>query len=77
MEKNWPDVEKIFKDAGIDYEQKEWFYLCLIKGRQFYYSPQTGKWRVKGKRPWGKTQSPQEFLASAFKYLNMSELKRQ
>ncbi len=68
MEKTWPDLEKIFQDAGISYEQKEWFYLCQIKGRYFYYSPQTGKWRVKGKRAWKKSRSPQDFLRSAFKY---------
>ena len=68
MEKTWPDVEKIFKDAGINYKQQQWFYRCEIKGKQFYYSPQTGKWRVKGKRVWKQSNSPQEFLASAFKY---------
>jgi len=66
--KTWPDVETIFNHAGISYEQKDWFYLCHIKGGQFYYSPQTGKWRVKGKRAWKKSSSPQDFLHQAFKY---------
>lgn len=68
MSKTWPDVENFFKNTGISYEQKDWFYLCQIKGRYFYYSPQTGKWRVKGKRAWKKSSSPLEFLTLAFKY---------
>ncbi|MGF1488190.1 MAG: DnaJ domain-containing protein [Prochloraceae cyanobacterium] len=66
--KTWPAVENILKNAGVSFEQKEWFYLCKIKGIEFYYSPQTGKWRVKGKRAWKKSNSVQDFLNKAFKY---------
>ena len=66
--KTWPAVEDVFKNAGVSFEQKEWFYLCEIKGIEFYYSPQTGKWRVKGKRAWKKSSSAQDFLHQAFKY---------
>ena len=41
MAENWDQVEEIFPNIGINYELKDWLYLCQIEGRQFYYSPQT------------------------------------
>ncbi len=52
MGKTWANVEQIFQNREIDYELKDWLILCYLEGRQFYYSPQTGKWRIKGKRAW-------------------------
>ena len=68
MAKNWGNVEQIFQNLGINYELKDWLYLCHIEGRQFYYSPQTGKWRIKGKRVWQFSQSPEDFIAKAQSY---------
>ncbi len=44
------------------------FYLCLIEGRHFYYSPSSGKWRMKGKRPWLPSSSPSDFITMAKVY---------
>ena len=68
MVKTWVDVEKTFKDAGINYQLRGWLYLCQIEGRQFYCSAQTGKWRLQGKRVWQFSQTPIEFIASAKEY---------
>ena len=68
MVKTWANVEKIWLDLGISYELRDWFYLCQIEGRQFYYSPQTGKWRIKGKRAWHLSQTPLDFIAQAKEY---------
>ena len=68
MVKTWADVEKVFRDAGINYQQKEWFYLCHIEEREFYYSPQTGKWRLKGQRAWQLSQTTIEFITQAKEY---------
>ena len=62
------ELEGFFKERGIKYERKSWLYLCYLEGRQFYYSPQTGKWRMKGERAWQLSQSPQDFLEGASKY---------
>ncbi len=68
MAKTWANVERTFQDKGINYQLRNWFYLCQIEGRQFYYSPQTGKWRLKGKRVWQLSQSPIDFIAQAQEY---------
>ncbi len=68
MGKTWANVEQIFQNMGINYELKDWLILCYLEGRQFYYSPQTGKWRIKGKRVWQFSQSPQDFIAKAQSY---------
>ena len=68
MVKNWQNVEQIFQNIGISYELRNLFYLCDIQGRQFYYSPQTGKWRIKGKRVWQSSQSPEDFIDKAKVY---------
>ena len=68
MVKTWANVEKVFNFLKINYEQKDWFYLCEIKGRLFYYSPQTGKWRVKGKRVWHLSHGLLDFIDQAQKY---------
>ena len=68
MTKTWADVETTFKDAGISYSLRGWLYHCEIKGRKFYYSPQSGKWRVKGKRAWQQSKSTRDFIAQALRY---------
>ena len=68
MAKTWANVERIFLEMGISYSLRDWFYLCQIEGRQFYYSPQTGKWRIKGKRVWHLSQTPLEFIRMAKEY---------
>ena len=61
MQENWVKIEYIFRNSGIYFELKGGLYLCLIEGRYFYYSPNTGKWRMKGKRPWFASYcSPQQ-----------------
>lgn len=65
MHKNWVKIESIFRASGIYFELKDWFYYCLIEGRYFYYSPQTGKWRIKGKMLWQVSSSPSDFMAQA------------
>jgi hypothetical protein len=83
MVKTWANVEKTFQDTGINYQLRDWVYLCQIEGRQFYYSPQTGKWRLKGKRAWQFSQTPVDFIAGAKKYSppenksNQSEYRQQ
>ena len=68
MVKTWANVEEIFQNQGINYQLRDWMYLCHIEGRQFYYSPQTGKWRLKGKRAWQFSQTPIDFVAQAKEY---------
>ena len=65
---NQTTVEAIFREKGIRYELRGCFYLCLIEGREFYYSPKTGKWRMKGKRVWLSSDSPIDFISSAINY---------
>lgn len=73
MVKTWIDIEQIFKTAKIQYEVKDWLYLCLLEKGQFYYSPQTGKWKLKGKRAWHPSQNPQDFLNQASHYSSPSQ----
>ncbi|MGF1488690.1 MAG: hypothetical protein ACFBSE_16520 [Prochloraceae cyanobacterium] len=73
MDKNWPEIEKIFQEAGINYKQQQWFYRCQIDDKYFYYSPQTGKWKIKGKRAWKQTDSPENFIVLVFKYIAEEE----
>ncbi len=68
MGKTWANAEQIFPNRKIDYELKDWLILCYLEGRQFDYSPQTGKWRIKGKRAWQFSQSPEDFIAKAQSY---------
>lgn len=68
MVKNWRDIEQFLKSAKVYYEIKDWLYLCFLETGQFYYSPQTGKWKMKGKRAWQASQSPQDFLNQASHY---------
>lgn len=67
--KTWTDVEKTFVSAGIEYRQKDWIFLCEIKSGLFYYSPQSGKWRVKGTRVWQVSNSVEDFIRLAKEYL--------
>ncbi len=68
MQENWVKIEYTFRNSGIYFELKGGLYLCLIEGRHFYYSPNTGKWRMKGKRPWLASTSPEDFMARAKVY---------
>lgn len=77
MTRTWINIEQFFQNLGIKYEQKDWFYLCYIEGKQFYYSPQTGKWRMKGKRAWQFSQTPQDFINQAVKYLSTNKQNNQ
>ena len=63
--KTWIDVEKAFVDAGIKYQQKDWVFLVEIDSRKFYYSPCSGKWRIKRTRAWQGSKSVEDFLALA------------
>ena len=67
--KTWIDIEKAFQDAGIKYQQKDWVFLVEIESRKFYYSPQSGKWRLKGKRAWKPSDSVEDFIAIAKEHL--------
>lgn len=69
MAKTEINIEEFFTNAGIKWEKKEWLYLCQLEERQFYYSPQTGKWRMKGKRGCKFSQSPEDFINQALQYL--------
>lgn len=68
MQQHWVEVESIFRTSGIYFELKGWSYRCLIDGRYFYYSPNTGKWRLKGKMLWLPSSSPDDFMAQAKVY---------
>ncbi len=68
MHKNWVEIESIFRSLGIYFELQDWLYFCLIEGRYFYYSPQTGKWRIKGKGLWLTSNSLLDFIAQAKVY---------
>ncbi len=68
MQENWVKIESIFRTSGIYFELRSWVYFCLIEGRHFYYSPNSGKWRMKGKRAWHFSTSPEDFMASAKVY---------
>ena len=68
MQENWVKIEYLFREQGIYFELKGWFYRCLIEDRCFYYSPSTGKWRMKGKMLWLPSTSPEDFIAQAKVY---------
>ncbi|MDJ0573661.1 MAG: DEAD/DEAH box helicase [Xenococcaceae cyanobacterium MO_234.B1] len=69
MKENWVKIEDLFREKGIDFKRQDWLYFCLIEGRYFYYSPQTGKWRIKGKGLWLCSTSPENFIAMAKVYV--------
>lgn len=75
--KTWTDVEKIFQDAGISYQQKDWIFFCEINEGKFYYSPQSGKWRVKRTRAWQFSNSVEDFVAQAKEYLLLENESKQ
>ncbi len=62
------EVEQFFRSEGIPFELKGLFFLCSLDGRQFYYSPNTGKWRIKGKTIWFKSKNPFDFIVQARQY---------
>ena len=68
MKKDWRNVEKTFLDNGIDYQLRDWYYLCKIDNREFYYSPQKNKWRLKGCRVWLQSKDTTDFLNQAKLY---------
>ena len=61
-------VEEFFQRSNIPFESRGLFYLCQINERYFYYSYQTGKWRLKGKRVWSKSDSVRDFTEQAHHY---------
>ena len=71
--KTWLDIEKIFQSAQIEYQQRNWLFLCKIDGAEFYYSPQKQKWRLKETRAWQFTDSAQSFVAEAKEYLQVKK----
>lgn len=68
MEQLYQDVEKFFHLSDIPFTLRGLFYLCSVEERQFYYSPQTGKWRMKGKSRWFTSSTPFDFLVQARQY---------
>ncbi len=61
-------VEICLENCGIPFESRGLFYLCQIDERYFYYSYNTGKWRLKGKRVWHKSDNLTDFLQKARSY---------
>ncbi|MEL6165015.1 MAG: hypothetical protein AAFR37_15100, partial [Cyanobacteria bacterium J06628_3] len=68
MRKDWRNVERTFLELGIDFKLRDWYYWCKIDNREFYYSPQKGKWRLKGKRVWQKSDDTADFINQAKVY---------
>ncbi len=68
MVENWVKIEHIFRASGINFELRSWVYFCVIESRPFYYSPRTGKWRLKGKKVWYNSKNPEDFIAKALAY---------
>jgi len=68
MKKDWRNVEKTFLELGIDFKLRDWYYWCKIDNREFYYSPQKDKWRLKGCRVWQKSNGTADFLNQAKTY---------
>jgi len=61
--KTWKEVEKAFQGAGIKYQQKGWMLIVEIDSGTFYYSPQSGKWKVKQTRALQASDSVEDFIA--------------
>ncbi|MEL4896694.1 DEAD/DEAH box helicase [Crocosphaera sp. Alani8] len=68
MTHNSNPIEEFFKSSNIPFESRGLFYLCQIDERYFYYSHQTGKWRLKGERVWSKSENLTGFLQQARHY---------
>ena len=68
MRETWIEIEYIFREQGIYFELRSWVYYCVIVDRKFYYSPNTGKWRLKGERTWQTSNSPEDFITQAKVY---------
>ena len=68
MVENRVKIEQIFRESEIDFELRSWVYFCIVESRPFYYSPNTGKWRLKGQRAWHNSTSTENFLAQAQAY---------
>ena len=68
MLETWIEIEYIFREQGIYFELRSWVYYCFIESRKFYYSPNTGKWRLKGERTWQTSNSPEDFITQAKVY---------
>jgi len=67
--KTWENVEKAFINTGIKYQQKEWIFLCEVESGLFYYSPQSGKWKVKQTRVWKSSDSVEDFIRQALEHI--------
>jgi len=67
--KIWRQLEETFQNAGIKYQQKDWVFLVEIESGKFYYSPQSGKWRMKRTRAWQSSNSVEGFIGLAKEYL--------
>ena len=61
-------VEEFFKESQIPFESRGLLYLCQINEQYFYYSYKTGKWRLKGKRVWLKSENLTDFIQQARRY---------
>lgn len=68
MKKDWRNVERTFLENGIYFTLRNWFYLCKIDNREFYYSPQKDKWRLKGSRIWHQSKDTTDFINQASIY---------
>ena len=68
MKTLFEEVQQFFDSQDIPCTLKGLFYLCSVDERQFYYSPNTGKWRFKGQSIWFKSSTPYDFLHQARQY---------
>ncbi len=68
MKTLFKQVEQFFHSQDIPCTLKGYLYLCSVDERQFYYSPNTGKWRLKGQSTWYKSSTPYDFLFQARQY---------
>lgn len=71
--KTWIEIEKVFQNAGIIYQQKDWLFLCQIDAAEFYYSPQKQKWRLKQTKAWQFSDSVENFITEAREYLQAKQ----
>ena len=61
-------IEEFFQHSNIPFESRGLFYLCQIDERYFYYSYQTGKWRLKGNRVWLTSENLTDFIQQTRHY---------
>ncbi len=68
MKTLFEEVRQFFDSQDIPCTLKGFLYLCSVDERQFYYSPNTGKWKIKGQSRWFKSSTPYDFLVQARQY---------